>query len=261
MTHSARSAERLPYQPTAPPDCATPDRSTASTRFRATVSYDGTDFNGWQTQPGGNTVQDLLEKRLTSILGAQVHIAGSGRTDAGVHAQAQVFHFDLPEAGGHGRVVAAGASPESAAASLQRCLVGLPENNSLPATIRVLSVRPAPADFHSREWNLGKRYVYTVQEGLGCPFSARYRWALGRGKVLDLGRMAEAAALLLGEHDLSHPDPSLLTLRLSLSAALSPTLALTRRARLLIVWGDAARRHALATQAHAPDRGDEGGRA
>ena len=129
MTHSARSAERLPYQPTAPPDCATPDRSTASTRFRATVSYDGTDFNGWQTQPGGNTVQDLLEKRLTSILGAQVHIAGSGRTDAGVHAQAQVFHFDLPEAGGHGRVVAAGASPESAAASLQRCLVGLPENN------------------------------------------------------------------------------------------------------------------------------------
>ena len=132
-----------------------------------------------------------------------MHIAGSGRTDAGVHARAQVFHFDLPEAGGHGRVVAAGASPESAAASLQRCLVGLPENNSLPATIRVLSVRPAPADFHSREWNLGKRYVYTVQEGLGCPFSARYRWALGRGKVLDLDRMAEAAALLLGEHDLS----------------------------------------------------------
>ena len=133
--------------------------------------------------------------------------------------------------------------------------------DSLPATIRVLSVQPAPADFHSRGWNLGKRYVYTVQEGLGCPFSARYRWALGRGKVLDLGRMTEAAALLLGEHDLSHPDPSLLSLRLSLSAALSPTLALTRRARLLIVWGDAARRHALATQAHAPARGDEGGRA
>ena len=75
--------------------------------------------------------------------------------------------------------------------------------DSLPATIRVLSVQPAPADFHSRGWNLGKRYVYTVQEGLGCPFSARYRWALGRGKVLDLGRMTEAAALLLGEHDLS----------------------------------------------------------
>ena len=195
MTHSARSAERLPYEPTAP------DLAAASTRFRATVAYDGTDFNGWQTQPFGNTVQDLLEKRLTNILGAQVHIAGSGRTDAGVHALAQVFHFDLPEAGGNGRVVAAGASPEAAAATLERCLVGLPENtHPLPAAIRVLSVRPAPANFHSRGWNLGKRYVYTVQEGLGCPLSARYRWALGRGKVLDLARMREAAALLLGAH-------------------------------------------------------------
>ena len=195
MTHSARSAERLPYEPTAP------DLASASTRFRATVAYDGTDFNGWQTQPFGNTVQDLLEKRLTNILGAQVHIAGSGRTDAGVHALAQVFHFDLPEAGGNGRVVAAGASPEAAAATLERCLVGLPENtHPLPAAIRVLSVRPAPADFHSRGWNLGKRYVYTVQEGLGCPLSARYRWALGRGKVLDLARMREAprGVLVLG---------------------------------------------------------------
>ena len=199
MAHSARSAERLPYRPTAtPPDCTTP-----STRFRATVSYDGTDFAGWQTQPDGNTIQDVLEKRLSIALGSQVHIAGSGRTDAGVHARAQVFHFDLPEGGGSGRVVAAGASRESAAFSLQQCLVGLPENNSLPATIRVLAVQTAPADFHSRNSCLGKRYVYTVQEGLGCPFSSRYRWALGRDKVLDIGRMAEAAALLVGEHDFS----------------------------------------------------------
>ena len=202
MTHSARSAERLPYEPTAP------DLAAASTRFRATVAYDGTEFNGWQTQPFGNTVQDLLEKRLTNILGAQVHIAGSGRTDAGVHALAQVFHFDLPEAGGNGQVVAAGASPEAAAATLERCLVGLPENtHPLPAAIRVLSVRPAPADFHSRGWNLGKRYVYTVHEGLGCPLSARYRWALGRGKVLDLARMREAAALLLGAHRTPRAPP------------------------------------------------------
>ena len=141
--------------------------------------------------------------------------------------------------------------------------------DSLPATIRVLSVQPAPADFHSRGWNLGKRYVYTVQEGLGCPFSARYRWALGRGKVLDLGRMTEAAALLLGEHDLSL-TPTLIqtpTLTPSLTLTLTPALTLTltrtrtRRARLFIVWRDAGRRHTLATQAHAPARCEEGGRA
>ena len=181
-----RSSERQPYRP------STSDGATLSARFKAVVAYDGTDFAGWQTQPDGNTLQDLIETRLTNMLGAHVHIAGSGRTDAGVHARAQVFHFDLPEGGGSGRVVALGASPEAAAASLQRALVGLPENTSLPATLRVLSVRPAPADFHAREWCLGKRYVYSVQEGLGSPFSSRYCWALGRGKVLDVDRMAEA---------------------------------------------------------------------
>ncbi len=85
-------------------------------------------------------------------------------------------------------------------------------------------MQPAPADFHSRGWNLGKRYVYTVQEGLGCPFGARYRWALGRGKVLDLGRMAEAAALLLGEHDLSLIPTLPLTPTLTLSLTLTLTL-------------------------------------
>ena len=135
-------------------------------------------------------------------------------------------------------------------------------------------MQPAPADFHSRGWNLGKRYVYTVQEGLGCPFSARYRWALGRGKVLDLGRMAEAAALLLGEHDLSLIPTLTLSLTLNLTPTSTPTptpnsypqpqplpLTLPRQARLLVVWRDAARRHALAMQAHAPTRCDEGGRA
>ena len=68
-------------------------------RFRAVVQYDGTDYDGWQTQPHGRTIQDELEQRLGSVLlgrGKRIAVAGSGRTDAGVHATAQVFHFECP---------------------------------------------------------------------------------------------------------------------------------------------------------------------
>eukprot|EP01043_Picozoa_sp_COSAG02_P020308 COSAG02_NODE_999_length_15328_cov_8.086360_2_plen_337_part_00 len=74
-------------------------RLNGGQRFRAVVQYDGTDFEGWQTQPNGKTIQDELEKRLGSILlgrGKRLAVAGSGRTDAGVHAKAQVFHFECP---------------------------------------------------------------------------------------------------------------------------------------------------------------------
>lgn len=189
-----RTAERGQYRPTG--------ESSTTTRLAAMVAYDGTELEGWQTQPSGKTVQDIIETRLSGILGAQVYIAGSGRTDAGVHARGQVFHFDLPT-GGHGRVVPEDAKPEVAAAALQRALGGLPENTGLPASVRILSIWPVAGDFHARDSCIGKRYVYSVCEGLGSPFSARHRWALGRDKRLDISRMSEAAALLVGEHDFS----------------------------------------------------------
>jgi tRNA pseudouridine38-40 synthase len=167
----------------------------------ATVAYDGTEFAGWQTQPHGRTIQDVLERRLSKMLGATVLIAGSGRTDAGVHARGQVFHFDLP-AGGRSRLLAGNETLEAAAARLQRALGGVSENSGLPPSVQVLSVRPAPPRFHAREACLGKRYVYTVDEGAGCPFSVRFRWPLG-GRALDLRAMQAAAALLVGEHDFS----------------------------------------------------------
>ena len=190
----ARTVDRGQYRPTG--------ESSATARLAAMVAYDGTELEGWQTQPSGRTVQDIVEARLSGILGAQIYIAGSGRTDAGVHARGQVFHFDLPK-GGHGRVVLEDATPEVAAAALQRALHGLPENTGLPLSVRILSVWPAPPDFHARDHCIGKRYVYSVCEGVGSPFSARHRWALGRDKQLDIGRMSEAAALLVGEHDFS----------------------------------------------------------
>jgi hypothetical protein len=115
-------------------------------RFIGTVGYDGTLFAGWQTQRHGNTVQDALEQRLTRLLGAPVAVAGSGRTDAGVHARRQCCHFDLPPplpgSGGARRTLGlhAGHSPAEAAAALARALVNLPENSGLMPGLQVLSV-------------------------------------------------------------------------------------------------------------------------
>jgi len=186
------------------------DRSVrpATARLRATVAYDGTSYLGWQTQPCGGGVQDALEERLSRLLGGRVYIAGSGRTDRGVHARAQVFHFEPPAEMDAGARVAphlrdaleAGDVP-LLAKLLEQTLNNL--SSGLPTDIRVHDVAPAPAGFHARESCSGKRYVYTVQEGMGDPMTARYRWVLGRGKRLDVQSMSEAACLLVGRHDFS----------------------------------------------------------
>lgn len=186
------------------------DRSatTAAARLRATVAYDGTAYVGWQTQPCGGGVQDALEARLSKLLGGRVYVAGSGRTDKGVHARAQVFHFEPPaelDAGArtapHLRDALKAGDVPLLAKLLEQTLNNL--SSGLPPDIRVHSVTPAPAGFHAREACSGKRYVYTVQEGMGDPMTARHRWVLGRGKRLDVQRMSEAAALLVGTHDFS----------------------------------------------------------
>ncbi len=153
------------------------------TRYRCIVAYDGTDFFGWQSQAGGNAIQDILEKRLEHITREKVRVHGSGRTDSGVHAKGQCFHFDT-----HWNYPAA---------TLLRAL-----HSGLPAGICVVSATKARNGFHARFSVKGKRYRYCIFQGFPSPFDARYCWGIGE-KTLDVAAMKKAASLLLGEHDFS----------------------------------------------------------
>ncbi len=149
-------------------------------RWKCVCAYDGTDFAGWQSQTGGGAIQDLIEARLGAMLGAPVRIHGSGRTDAGVHARAQVFHFDAAWRHGSEKLLAA-------------------FRPGLPDAIQIKSARPAPAGFHARFSATGKIYTYHIQLGDADPFSRPYCWPVFR--PLDLDAMAALAAALRGRHD------------------------------------------------------------
>jgi tRNA pseudouridine38-40 synthase len=149
-------------------------------RWKCTCAYDGTAFAGWQSQTGGQAVQDVIEARLKQIFGGLVRIHGSGRTDAGVHAKGQVFHFDA--AWRHG--------PEKLLAAFR---------SGLPAQIQVQAVRAVAPVFHARFSAKGKRYVYHVHLGDPDPFTRPYCWAVFR--PLDLAAMQAAAKALQGRHD------------------------------------------------------------
>ncbi|MEM8550442.1 MAG: tRNA pseudouridine(38-40) synthase TruA [Verrucomicrobiota bacterium] len=150
-------------------------------RYKAVCAYDGTGFSGWQSQPAGNTVQDFIEARLGTILQTPLRIHGSGRTDAGVHARAQVFHFD--------------ASWSHPVGDLLRAL-----RSGLPAGIQVLRLARIRSDFHARYSATAKRYRYQLYEGYALPWESRYCWSLGNRR-LDSAAMQSAAEHLLGEHD------------------------------------------------------------
>jgi len=152
-------------------------------RWKCICAYDGTDFDGWQRQPHGNGIQNHLEAALSKIFDRDVPIQGSGRTDAGVHARGQCFHFD-------------GVWPHDPG-KLIRAL-----HSILPASIRIESIRPAPADFHARHSATGKRYVYRYYLGRANPLEERYLWAC-RSVPLDFGAMQDAARRLTGTHDFS----------------------------------------------------------
>ncbi|MFI5358015.1 MAG: tRNA pseudouridine(38-40) synthase TruA [Opitutales bacterium] len=149
-------------------------------RWKCVCAYDGTAFAGWQSQAGGVTVQDVIEARLQSMLKTPVRVHGSGRTDAGVHARGQVFHFDA-------------AWPHGEAKLLAALRVGL------PASIQIKSARPVPAGFHARFQATGKRYEYWVHQGDADPFTRPFCWVVFR--PLDLGAMQAAAHSLCGRHD------------------------------------------------------------
>ncbi len=150
-------------------------------RVLFTISFDGSRYAGWQRQSGVETVQEHMERALGAVYGQRVPVEGSGRTDAGVHAIAMAAHADLPRELATGSVVMA-------------------LNANLPDDIAVRSVRGVPDDFHARFHARGKCYVYRIAVSRTRPAIARdyYHWVR---RPLDLGRMREGAAHLVGRHD------------------------------------------------------------
>lgn len=158
-----------------------PDADIPESRFKCVCAYDGTDFCGWQSQPNGMSVQDFIERRLEQIFKRKTRIHGSGRTDSGVHADAQTFHFDAKWRHGDAALLAA-----------LKC--------GHPDSLQILSVEKVGKDFHARYSAKGKRYVYKICEGDADPKSTRYEWSLGLRR-LDLDAVNRAAQILLGTHD------------------------------------------------------------
>lgn len=149
--------------------------------YRLLIQYDGTDFHGWQVQNNQRTVQGELERVLSLLEDAEVHVAGSGRTDAGVHAEGQVANVKMNKI----------FKPEK--------LRGAINGNSW-RDIRVLDVMTVDDDFHARFSAKEKTYIYRVVNApVMSPFWARY--AHLESRPLDLGRMQDAASVFLGEHD------------------------------------------------------------
>ena len=150
-------------------------------RYKAVVEYDGTDFAGWQRQPGQRTVQGVLEEAIREMTGESVFVRAAGRTDAGVHADGQVATFDLElNIPPHG------------------FLRGL--NSILPADVALVDVALAAPDFDARFSARGKVYRYTVwAHFVRSPLHARRTWHVRQ--PLDLEAIRAAAAGLIGEHD------------------------------------------------------------
>lgn len=150
-------------------------------RIRVSVAYDGTDFHGWQVQPGLATIQGTLEAVISEIEGKPVQVAGSGRTDAGVHALAQVAAFSIEN--------------PIPLYNLRKAM-----NRLLPAAIRVLAVEEAAPEFHPRFDARAKTYEYRIWRGEVCPPFER-RYVHHYPYPMDVAAFLRAAEVFAGEHD------------------------------------------------------------
>jgi tRNA pseudouridine38-40 synthase len=149
--------------------------------YKLLIQYDGTDFHGWQVQDNQRTVQGELERVLTLLNDSPVMVTGSGRTDAGVHAEGQVANVKLTRA----------FTPEK----LKHAI-----NGNLWRDLRILNVEKAPDDFHARFSVKLKTYVYRVVNApVISPFWCRY--AHHESRPLNVPKMNDTARLFLGEHD------------------------------------------------------------
>lgn len=149
--------------------------------WKATIEYDGTEYLGWQRQPQGLTVQEVLESVLLRLTGESVAVNGSGRTDSGVHAEGQVANFRV-----------------EADRDRRTWMRGL--NGLLPRDIRIVDLESVSDAFHARFDARSKRYLYRVLTSeVPSPFETRYR--LHHREPLDVEAMRSAGARLLGRHD------------------------------------------------------------
>ena len=149
--------------------------------YRITVAYDGTGYQGWQVQPAGPTVQGRIQQCLERMAGHPVSVVGSGRTDAGVHARAQVAHFQLDLS----------IPPDGLSKGL---------NSLLPEDIRVRQADHAPEGFHARYSAKSKTYHYYLDRSpVALPFRSRFTHHYPH--PLEQEAMEKAAALFLGRHD------------------------------------------------------------
>jgi len=149
--------------------------------YKLLLQYDGTDFHGWQSQEGLRTVQGELEHALSLLEGRSVNVFGSGRTDAGVHAEGQVASVALERE----------ITPEKLRAAI---------NGNIGKDVRVLDVEVVSAEFHARYSALAKTYVYRVVNApVMSPFWARY--AYHEARPLNVEKMRAAGELFLGRHD------------------------------------------------------------
>lgn len=150
-------------------------------RIFLVVAYEGTHYCGWQIQPNGVTVEEVLNRELSRILKEDIHVIGASRTDAGVHALGNVAVFDTN-------------------ARIPATKVAFALNQSLPEDIRIRKSMEAAADFHPRHCQSTKRYEYCIyNDTFDNPLGRQYHYFVYR--PLDLEAMRQAAALLVGKHD------------------------------------------------------------
>lgn len=150
--------------------------------FKLLIQYDGTDFHGWQVQENDRTIQGELERVIGMLVDAEVSVIGSGRTDAGVHAEGQVANVHI-------------ASDKFTPEKLKHAI-----NGNLWRDIRIMKCERAPDEFHARFSAKSKTYLYRIVNApVISPFWRRF--AHHESRPLDVARMNDAARFFLGEHD------------------------------------------------------------
>lgn len=150
-------------------------------RYKITISYDGTNYCGWQVQKNATSIQSLIQKALETTLQHQISLTGSGRTDAGVHAKGQAAHFDTEK-------------------SINQKTFPLTLNSLLPPDIRIKEIEPVSSDFHARYSAKGKEYHYHLHLSIiMSPFAKLYSHHVR--DEFDLETFRKAAEMFVGTHD------------------------------------------------------------